>query len=104
MFLVDLSLYKDESQIEKKGKRKSLQQTTAEKKLSTRVKELDSDVDDDISEGDEDYQPSAKKKKTVKKSTLTPKSTVSDYISILILSHVYSAKQQCQLISFSQIF
>lgn len=74
---MDLSLYKDESQIEKKGKRKSVQQTSTEKKSSKRVKEVDSDGNDDISEGDEDYQPSAKKKKPVKKSISTPKSVVS---------------------------
>lgn len=70
---VDISLYKDESQIEKKtpAKRKLLTSPTNGKK--TVAKKEDTDEHENDSESDEDYRPLSKKKKAPKKTVSTPK-------------------------------
>lgn len=78
MILVDLSLYKDESQIEKKTPLKRKANASLKKD-----KQEKNDDDDDEDESDEDYQPAKKKTNTPrgrkpKSETSAIKSTVSN--------------------------
>lgn len=78
--LVDISLYKDESQIEKKGSAKRKRSDMKERKTPAKDKEAKHDDGSEAEDGDDDssYEPSKKRPKSAAKKSTQKKVNVAE--------------------------